>query len=205
MRRFLVLAVVAASTPAHAEIAAMAYIDSHVVGDVENGRGGIGASVAYYAPRLFGLGFELDAEFHDHFFNEGDTANLVPAEGADMDTSATHLMANVVAPTCVRSAAAGTWCPYAAAGLGAIRAVFDATVFDPAIQGTFDTKQTNLAMSIGGGVMHALTNLVGVRVDVRYFRAFVDESSRSGGYFKDYDFLQVSVGVTFGMPSAADN
>ena len=48
--------------------------------------------------------------------------------------------------------------------------------------------------------MHALTQLVGLRAEVRYFHAFVDESSREGGYLKDYGFWRVSFGVTFGFP-----
>jgi hypothetical protein len=34
----------------------------------------------------------------------------------------------------------------------------------------------------------------------RIIHALVDESAHSGGYFKDYDFVRASVGVTFGMP-----
>jgi hypothetical protein len=44
-----------------------------------------------------------------------------------------------------------------------------------------------------------LTRHVGIRVDVRYFHAFVDEDARTGGYFKDYDFWRVSFGATFGF------
>lgn len=200
MTRTLLLAVFvcAWATPAHAQWMASPYIDSNLVGDVETGRGGIGVSVAYHLRRL--IGFELDFEWHDHFFNDDDVASLVPASGVDLNTDAMLLMGNFVAPYCVHSAAAGTWCPYGAAGLGAIRAVFDANVFDPSIQDDFDTDQVNLAFNVGGGVMHALTHLVGIRVDVRYFHALVDESAHSGGYFKDYDFVRVAVGVTFGMP-----
>jgi opacity protein-like surface antigen len=82
-----------------------------------------------------------------------------------------------------------------------IHAVFDSTVFrGGAGQDDYDTDQANLAFNVGGGVMHALTDLVGLRVDVRYFRALVDETAGKGGYFKDYDFWRVSVGVTFGFP-----
>lgn len=198
MRGLVAAVCMLAATPAHAQWVAAPYIDSQVMGDVETGRGGIGASVGYHPRRL--IGFELDVEFHDHFFNDDDVAGLVPDHGVDLNTSAMQLMGNVVAPYCVSSPAAGMWCPYGAAGLGAIRAVFDANVFDPSVQGDYSTTQTNLAFNVGAGVMHRLTHLVGIRVDLRYFRALVDESAHSGGYFKDYDFLRVSVGVTFGMP-----
>lgn len=194
----LVVLLCAWARPVHAQWVASPYIDSNVIGDVETGRGGIGVSVGYHVRRL--IGFELDFEWHDHFFNDADVASLVPASGVDLNTDAMLLMANVVAPYCLHSAAAGTWCPYAAAGLGAIRADFDATVFDPGVQGNYGTDQVNLAFDAGIGVMHRLTRLVGIRVDLRYIHALVDESAHRGGYFKDYDFVRASVGVTFGMP-----
>jgi hypothetical protein len=46
-----------------------------------------------------------------------------------------------------------------------------------------------------------LTRLVGLRVDARYYRALVDEDAGEGGYFEDYDFWRISVGVTFGFPA----
>jgi hypothetical protein len=35
---------------------------------------------------------------------------------------------------------------------------------------------------------------------MRYFRAFVDEDEGDGFYFKNYGFLRVTFGVTFGFP-----
>lgn len=186
------------AAPAQAQWVATPYIDTYVAGDAQTGRGGLGASVAYYFRGR--LGFELDVERHGHFFRDEDVADLVPDEGVDLDTRATLFMGNVVVPFRVQGAA-GIWCPYGTAGLGVIRAVFDSTVFrGGAGQDDYDTAQDNLAFNVGGGVMHALTDLVGLRVDVRYFRALVDENAGESGYFKDYDFWRVSVGVTFGFP-----
>jgi hypothetical protein len=36
-----------------------------------------------------------------------------------------------------------------------------------------------------------------LRGGARYFRAFVDEDKREGGYFKFYGFLRATFGVTF--------
>jgi opacity protein-like surface antigen len=193
-----VLVVAGTTAPAQAQLVATPYIDTNVAGDVQTGRGGLGASVAYYFRGR--LGFELDAEYHHHFFRDEDVAHLVPPEGVDLNTRAALFMGNVVAAFPVQGAA-GIWCPYGAAGLGVIRAVFDSVVFGRgAAQGNYDTDQTNLAFNVGGGVMHALTNFLGFRIDVRYFHALVDEHAARGGYFKDYDFWRVSVGVTFGFP-----
>lgn len=185
-------------TEARAQVVATPYIDSYVAGDAETGRTGIGASVGYYFWRR--LGFELDVELHPHFFKDEEVAWLVPDEGVDLDTDATLFMANAVVPFRVQGAA-GIWCPYGTVGLGVIRAVFDGFVFDAdADQEEYDSDQTNLGFDVGGGVMHALTDRVGLRVDARYVRALVDEHAGRGGYLQDYDMWRVSVGATFGFP-----
>ena len=40
----------------------------------------------------------------------------------------------------------------------------------------------------------------GLRGDLRYFRAFVDEEKRESGVLKDYAFWRATIGVTFGFP-----
>ena len=45
-----------------------------------------------------------------------------------------------------------------------------------------------------------LPSSFGLRLDLRYLHALVDESARTGGYFKDYAFWRVSVGFTIGFP-----
>ena len=47
-------------------------------------------------------------------------------------------------------------------------------------------------------MIYSLNKRLGLRGDLRYFRAFVDEDKREGGYFKDYGFLRATFGVTFG-------
>jgi hypothetical protein len=42
--------------------------------------------------------------------------------------------------------------------------------------------------------------LLGLRADLRYYHAFVDEQAGKGGYFEDYGFWDVSVGVTLQLP-----
>jgi hypothetical protein len=50
-------------------------------------------------------------------------------------------------------------------------------------------------------MMHQLNRLLGLRADVRYYHAFVDEHADEGGYFEDYAFWDVSVGVTLQLPA----
>jgi hypothetical protein len=59
--------------------------------------------------------------------------------------------------------------------------------------------QNNSAFNVRGGVIYSLNTRVGLRGDLRYFRAFVDESKREGGYVRDYGFVRATVGVTIGL------
>lgn len=189
----IVVLVAVTAAPARAQWVATAYVDNDVAGDVQSGRIGLGVSAGYYLRGR--IGFELDAELHHHFFRDEDVADLQPA-GVDLNTSAALASGNVVVPYSVRGAA-GTWCPYATGGIGMIHAMFDGTALMRGAE-SFDRTQTNLALNTGVGVMHVLTRWVGLRVDARYLHAFVDESSRSGGYATDYGYWRVSVGLTFG-------
>jgi hypothetical protein len=196
MKTMLVVVLVAiGAAPAHAQWFATGYVDNNVVGDVQSGRLGVGASAGYYLGGRLGL--ELDAELHGHFFRDEDVSELQPM-GIDLNTRAALASGNVVVPYCVRGTA-GTWCPYATVGLGVIHAMFEGIAAMPGSSG-FDRTQTNLALNAGVGVMHALTRWVGFRVEARYLHAFVDESSTSGGYFTDYGYWRVSVGIAFGGP-----
>jgi hypothetical protein len=198
MRTLLIVVLVAAGAPpAHAQWVATGYVDNNVAGNVQSGRVGLGVSAAYYVRGRVGI--ELDAELHGHFFRDQDVADLQP-EGVDLNTSAALAAGNVVVPYCVHGAA-GTWCPYATAGLGMIHAMFEGIARTPGTE-SFNRTQTNLAMNAGVGVMHALTHWVGFRIDARYLHAFVDERSTSGGYFRDYGYYRVAVGVTFGWPQS---
>jgi opacity protein-like surface antigen len=71
-----------------------------------------------------------------------------------------------------------------------IRAVFD-TSYDLA-----DTDQNNLGFNVGGGILYSLNDRVGLRGDVRYMRALVDEDKHEGGFFRDYGFWRATAGVT---------
>jgi hypothetical protein len=197
---FALILVAAAAAPAHAQWGATAYIDNDVAGDVQSGRLGAGLAAAYYLAGRIGL--ELDGELHGHFFRDEDVASLQPA-GVDLNTSAALAAGNLVIPYCIRGAA-GTWCPYATGGVGVIHAMFEGIAHSRDTEG-FERTQTNLAVNAGIGVQHALTRWVGFRVDARYFHAFVDESSTSGGYFKDYGYWRVSAGITFGGPQRAES
>jgi len=143
----------------------------------------------------------LNSHSNNHFFKDKDVAQLVPNNCgvgpagepcADLNTDAIGFMANMVAP--IRITDAKNRRPYATAGIGMIRS----WVTDPS-NTVADTNQNNFAFNFGGGVMYSLNNRVGLRGDVRYFRALVNEDNRDGFYFNDYGFLRATFGVTFGF------
>jgi hypothetical protein len=180
-----------APAPAAGQVVVSPYLHANF-GDVEVRRGGPGLSAGYLGQWV---GFELDAYYHSHFFKDAELQSVpnpcrpgVVGPCIDDNTDAWLLRADATVP--IRLLRAPSWVPYAGAGVGLIHAwVHDA--------GSYNSAQTNVAADVGGGVMYWLTRWLAVRVDLRWFHAFVDESKREGGYYHDYDFGRVSVGVTF--------
>jgi opacity protein-like surface antigen len=132
------------------------------------------------------VGFEFDLGYSPNFFQ--DTAGDVNFEFGD--NNVTTLMGNVLL-----SAPPGSGVrPYASAGLGLIRASVQSAT------GLFNDLSTNdLGMNIGGGLNANFNDNVGLRGDLRYFRALQDnepdnEFDLSLGSF---DFWRGSVGLTF--------
>lgn len=190
-----VLAVAWTVAPAQAQWLVTPYVGINLAGDAEFRRGGPGVSGGYFGDRL---GFEFDVQRYNHFFKDknvdlvpNNCAPGVPLPCIDLNTDAWSFMGNVVAP--IRSKGA-KWRTYGTAGLGVIHALIEG----PGDQ--YDVEQDNLAFNVGGGVMYSVKGRVGLRSDVRYFRAFVDAEKREGGYFKDYGFLRATFGVTLGFP-----
>jgi len=106
----------------------------------------------------------------------------------DITTDAWGLMGNLVVPIRIKSAP--KWRPYGAAGLGVIQAWTN----EPGRQ------QDDLGFNLGGGVMFSPGSRVGLRADLRYFRALADEDKPDGVYFNDYGFWRAALGITFGFP-----
>ena len=194
-RRFTLLAVTIVAwtaAPAHAQFLVTPYVAGNVAGDVEHGKGGPGVSVGYLGDRL---GFDFDVARYQHFFKDSEVFPLNPASPncqpgvnnacTDIDTDAIGLSGNVVLP--IRIHASAKWHPFASAGLGVIRAWTNEE----------DRAQNNIAFNAGGGVTYLLNTRVGLRGDLRYFRAFVDENKPDGIRVTDYGFVRASVGVTF--------
>jgi opacity protein-like surface antigen len=171
-----VLGVVCTAAPAQAQWVVSPYLGINLGGDAEFRRGGPGGSAGYFGGRL---GFEFDVQRYHHFFKDKNVElvpdncapGLVAIPCSDLNTDAWSFMGNVVVP--VRSKGA-TWRPYGTAGFGVIHAWIEG----PGDQ--YDVGQNNPAFNVGGGVLYSLNNRVGLRSDLRYVRAFVDESKTRG-------------------------
>jgi opacity protein-like surface antigen len=125
---------------------------------------------------LRGLGAEVDFGYSSDFEND-DIA----------DGSIGTLMVNFMA---MRSNA--TLRPFVVAGAGLIQT--RAENFDE--RGS--TTQTNGGWNAGAGIHYSLSDALGFRGDVRYFRNFSRDSDLPiDGVF---DFVRYSVGVTFSWP-----
>jgi hypothetical protein len=193
-----VLALASTAAPAQAEWVFTPSLGINLAGDAEFRRGGPGGSVGFFGDRL---GFELEVQRYQHFFKD-ENVDLVPNNCTpglpagtpciDLNTDAWGFMGSVVVPLRSRGA---RWRPYGAAGFGVIHA----WISGPGDR--YDVEQDDLALNVGGGVRYSLNGRVGLRGDLRYIHAFVDEAEREGGYFKDYGFLRATVGVTFSFPS----
>lgn len=170
------------------------YLGVNLAGDAEFRRGGPGGAIGYLGDRL---GFEFDVQRYHHFFKDKNV-DLIPnncgVEGVtgpciDLNTDAWSFMGNVVAAIGGKDR---KWRPYGVVGAGVIK---------PWIAGggsanTIHVSQTDLAVNAGAGIIRAMNDRVGVRVDLRYFLAFVDDLNPGGAYFKDYGFIRATVGVT---------
>jgi hypothetical protein len=106
-------------------------------------------------------------------------------------------MCEVVVP--IRIQGATKWRSYGTAGLGLIRAWVN--FGDCCSQSASEEArhQNNLGFNAGGGVMYSLSERVGLRGDLRYFRVLVDENQSRAVVFKDYGFWRGAVGVTIGF------
>jgi opacity protein-like surface antigen len=128
------------------------------------------------------LGFEVDFGYSPEYFN-GDDDDLDFVDSSNY----TSLMANVVL-----SAPRGAFRPYGTAGVGMLK------TFVNDVDDAFDIDKNGLGFNVGGGVMGFFSDRVGVRGDLRYFRAIAKGNDGQ----EDYDlgafrFWRGTVGVSF--------
>jgi opacity protein-like surface antigen len=133
------------------------------------------------------VGFEVDFGYSPNFFQ--DTAGDFNFDFGD--SNVTTLMANLHLTTPNRGAGVR---PYGSGGIGLIRSnVSNIGAF-------FDDLSTNLmGVNVGGGVQGDFNDNIGIRGDIRYFRALQDHEpdNEFDLGLGDFDFWRGTVGVTF--------
>lgn len=78
--------------------------------------------------------------------------------------------------------------PYAAGGIGLVRASIDLDEI-----GLGSTSENKFGFNVGGGAYFFLTEKLGARADFRYFRPFADDES----ILNESDFIRLTGGLTF--------
>jgi opacity protein-like surface antigen len=128
-------------------------------------------------------GFELDFGYTPDFFGEESDFALIG------DSNVTTFSGSLVL-----GAPIGRVKPYGVVGLGIVRSrISDA-------EDLFDDLTTNdLALNVGGGVVSMLSDRIGIRGDIRYFRALQDNEDDNDVdvAIGKFGFWRGTAGLTF--------
>lgn len=149
-------------------------------GDASGQHVNYGLSAAFLGAGVFGV--EVDASFTPQFFGD-DTA---PIEDSNVST----VMANVMLAAPTQTAALR---PYASGGVGIMHT--KAT----SVGNVFDLDDNSFGVNLGAGVISQVSDRVGIRADIRYFRSVQDSDAGDdidldlGGF----NFWRGTLGVSF--------
>ena len=141
-----------------------------------------GAAVGFMSGGI--LGIELDVAYTDKFYGEGTVVG---------DNSLLTVMPAVIMGVPIGGQQGPGIRPYATAGVGIIRRELSVSGVD-----VFDGS--DLAYSLGFGVMGYFANHVGLRADYKFVRNFeVDEVSLTNIDFHQgaFDFSRAAIGLLF--------
>jgi len=152
-----------------------------------------GASIAWMGAGI--LGVEADVAFTPEILNVDDTFNGI--FNLDLtDNSATSFMGNVIVGLPFGGTSGAGWRPYVAGGLGWMSLNLNDNIDDFDL---FEDSTDSFALNIGAGATGFFTDNVGLRGDVRWYRAFVDDDVVPTGFddLRNIDFWRATAGVTF--------
>jgi hypothetical protein len=146
-----------------------------------------------------GFGWEADVSFAPDFF-EGDHDDFMFTGDSEV---ATLMFNGVIGDLSAVRQATGLR-PYLTGGIGMIRV----HVITESAAARFDSKVTEFAYNIGGGVVAFLGEHVGLRADLRYLRSFEDDPPSwtiGEGTFDiapgKFDFFRGTIGLTLRLPN----
>jgi hypothetical protein len=170
---------VAGASQASAETILTPYAGAVFSGDTPKSHLVYGGSLAFTAPT--GLGFEVDFAIAPDFFDSD--AFEVP------DSNVTTLMGNIM----FSGAVGGNSRIYGTVGGGLMKSsVDDADDF-------FDVDRNDFGVNAGGGIIVGISDKVGIRGDIRYFRNIGDEEpdNELDIDFGSFSYWRGTAGVAF--------
>jgi opacity protein-like surface antigen len=193
---FVFIAASAAPTQASADWLFTPYLGATFGGSANIGSGGedfgdeferkvnYGASLAWMGDGK--IGFEVDFGYSPNFFGVSTDDDDFDLAG---DGNVTTLMANLIV-----GAPFGGVRPYASGGVGLIK-----QRVDDAGQFLGEIDNTNFGFNVGAGVTGFVTDNLGIRGDLRYFRSLRDNEpdDEFDVAVSDFRFWRGTVGVTF--------
>lgn len=147
-----------------------------------------GASIGWMGAGVFG--WEADFSYTPEFF-EGDNDDVDFFNTGD--SNVTTIMGNVLIGAPIGGQTGPGVRPYFVGGAGLLQSrVEDADEL-------FEIDNNDFGINVGGGVMGFMTDNVGFRGDIRYFRAFGEDEGNDEFDLdlSDFDFWRGTVGVTF--------
>jgi opacity protein-like surface antigen len=138
------------------------------------------------------IGAEVDLGITPNFFafTTGD------ADFDFGDSNVTTLMGNLVIGAPIGGTEGPGFRPYGSGGIGLLRTSIDAfDIFD-------ELSENELGLNVGGGAYFFFSDNIGIRGDVRYFRALQGDDDDDDDDFieldlDNFDFWRGTVGVTF--------
>jgi len=137
-----------------------------------------GASIGWMGAGI--VGWEADLAYTPQFF-ENSTDNIAFADSDNVSS----VMGNIIVGIPIGGQHGAGVRPYAAAGVGLLKTrVQDAGQL-------FNVSNNDFGFDVGAGVMGFMTDHVGLRGDVRYFRDFQNESASGDN---NVDFTNLTVG-----------
>jgi Outer membrane protein beta-barrel domain len=170
---------IAGASQASAETILTPYAGAVFSGDTPKSHVVYGGSLAFTAPT--GLGFEVDFGLAPDFFDTD--LGEVP------DSNLTTLMGNIM----FSGAVGGNSRIYGSAGGGLMKSsVDDADDF-------FDVSRNDFGVNAGAGIIVGISDKVGIRGDIRYFRNIGDEEpdDEFDVDFGSFSYWRGTAGIAF--------
>jgi hypothetical protein len=145
-----------------------------------------GASIGWMGAGIFG--WEADFAFTPEFF-EGDDDDVDLFDSSNVSS----FMVNAIIGAPVGGTTGGGFRPYFSGGAGLLQS----SVED--VEQLFEVSNSDFGINLGGGAMGFMTDHVGFRGDIRYYRSLSDpdEDNEFDIDFGDFDFWRATGGVTF--------